>query len=129
MRILLPTGAATAEIVRRAAVGFDADVVVTGKIASFLTPRALRDLIVKGDYNAVVVSGMCTVSFEQVERETGVPVYRGPGTRRILQGSSRLSGKSRSRARFLPRISLLQERQGTRGSGWRQRKTMPGRSL
>jgi dihydropteroate synthase-like protein len=65
-------------MVRRAAVGFDSDVVVTGKIASFLTPRALRDLIAKGAYDAVVVSGMCTVSFEQVERETGVPVYRGP---------------------------------------------------
>jgi len=78
MRILLPTGAATAETVRRAATGFDADVVVTGKIASFLTPRALRELIAKGAYDAVVVSGMSTVSFEQVERETGVPVYRGP---------------------------------------------------
>ena len=78
MRILLPTGAATAETVRRAAAGFDADVVVTGKIASFLTPRALRELIAKGAYEAVVVSGMCTVSFEALERETGVPVYRGP---------------------------------------------------
>jgi dihydropteroate synthase-like protein len=53
-------------------------VVVTGKIASFLTPRALRELVQKSAYDAVVVSGMCTVSFEQVERETGVPVYRGP---------------------------------------------------
>ena len=57
MRILLPTGAATAETVRRAAAGFDADVVVTGKIASFLTPHALRDLITKGTYDAVMVSG------------------------------------------------------------------------
>ena len=78
MRILLPTGAATADLVKKAATGFDADVVVTGKIASFLTPRALRELIAKGAYDAVVVSGMCTVSFEAVERETGVPVYRGP---------------------------------------------------
>jgi dihydropteroate synthase-like protein len=78
MRILLPTGAATADTVRRAAAGFDTDVVVTGKIASFLTPHALRDLIAKDSYDAVVVSGMCTVSFAQVERETGVPVFRGP---------------------------------------------------
>jgi dihydropteroate synthase-like protein len=77
MRILLPTGAATADTVRRAAAGFDTDVVVTGKIASFLTPHALRELIKNGTYDAVVVSGMCTVSFEQVERETGVPIYRG----------------------------------------------------
>ena len=78
MRILLPTGTATAGTVRKAAAGFDADVVVTGKIASFLTPHTLRTLIQKGTYDAVVVPGMCTVSFEAVERETGVPVYRGP---------------------------------------------------
>jgi dihydropteroate synthase-like protein len=93
MRILLPTGAATAETVRRAAAGFDADVVVTGKIASFLTPRALRDLIAKGAYDAVMVSGMCTVSFEQVERETGIPVYRGPRHAADLVGILPLVGK------------------------------------
>ena len=78
MRILLPTGSATEDLVKKAAAGFDADVVVTGKIASFLTPRALRDMLKNGRYDAVVVSGMCTVSFETVERDTGVPVYRGP---------------------------------------------------
>ncbi len=93
MRILLPTGTATAETVRRAAAGFDADVVVTGKIASFLTPRALRDLITKGAYDAVVVSGMCTVSFDQVERETRVPVYRGPRHAADLAGVLPLVGK------------------------------------
>ena len=94
MRILLPTGAATAETVRRAAAGFDADVVVTGKIASFLTPRALRDLIAKGTYDAVMVSGMCTVSFAQVERETGMPVYRGPRHAADLAWVLPLVGKS-----------------------------------
>ena len=78
MRILLPTGAATKEIVKCAATGFDADVVVTGEIASFLTPHTLHQLIKKGTYDLVIVSGMCTASFEQVELETGVPVYRGP---------------------------------------------------
>lgn len=78
MRLLLPTGATTENMVKSAAENIDADVVVTGKIASFLTPRALRELIHKGAYDAVVVSGMCTVSFEQVERETGIPIYRGP---------------------------------------------------
>jgi dihydropteroate synthase-like protein len=78
MRILLPTGAATKEMVKCAAAGFDADVVVTGEIASFLTPHTLHLLIKKGTYDLVIVSGMCTASFEQVERETGVPVYRGP---------------------------------------------------
>jgi dihydropteroate synthase-like protein len=78
MRILLPTGAATEEMVKCAAAGFDANVVVTGEIASFLTPHMLHVLIKKGQYDLVIVSGMCTASFEQVERETGVPVYRGP---------------------------------------------------
>ena len=78
MRILLPTGAATEEMVIAAAAGFDADVVVTGEIASFLTPHALHALIKKGAYDLVIVSGMCTASFGQVERETGIPIYRGP---------------------------------------------------
>jgi dihydropteroate synthase-like protein len=78
MRILLPTGAATEEIVKCAAADYDADVVVTGEIASFLTPHALHMLIRKGRYDRVIVSGMCTASFEQVERETGIPVFRGP---------------------------------------------------
>jgi dihydropteroate synthase-like protein len=78
MRILLPTGAATEEMVKCAAADFDADVVVTGEIASFLTPHMLHLLLKKRRYDLVIVSGMCTASFEQVERETGVPVYRGP---------------------------------------------------
>jgi dihydropteroate synthase-like protein len=78
MRILLPTGAATELLVRRAAAGYDADVVVTGEIAAFLTPHALRLLLKGTRYHCVIISGMCTASFEQVERETGVPIYRGP---------------------------------------------------
>ena len=78
MRILLPTGAATESMVKRAAAGFDAAVVVTGEIASFLTPHALRMILKGKKYDCVVISGMCTASFEQVERETGIPIYRGP---------------------------------------------------
>ncbi|MDD1654100.1 MAG: dihydropteroate synthase-like protein [Methanomicrobiales archaeon] len=78
MRILLPTGTATETIVRESARGYDADVVVTGEIASFLTPARLLALVKKRSYGMVLVSGMCTASFEAVERETGVPVFRGP---------------------------------------------------
>jgi dihydropteroate synthase-like protein len=78
MRILLPTGSAAAATVRRAAEGYDARVEVTGEIASFLTPAQLLSLVRGGSYDLVLVSGMCTASFESVERETGVPVYRGP---------------------------------------------------
>jgi dihydropteroate synthase-like protein len=78
MRILLPTGAATEDIVRAAAAGYDADVVVTGEIASFLTPHRLRELLAKKMYDLAIVPGMCTASFDAVERESGIPVYRGP---------------------------------------------------
>ena len=63
---------------KRLQTGFDAEVVVTGEIASFLTPGTLRDLIQKGEYDMVIVSGMVTASFRQVEEETGIPVYLGP---------------------------------------------------
>jgi dihydropteroate synthase-like protein len=76
--ILFPTGSATEAVVRGAVAGLDAEVVVTGEIASFLTPRRLLDLVRAGRYDYVVVSGMCTASFAAVEAETGVPVLRGP---------------------------------------------------
>jgi len=78
MRILLPTGTVTAAMVRKAAEGMDAVVAVTGEIASFLTPAQLETLLMEGGYDLALVSGMCTASFDEVERRTGVPVYRGP---------------------------------------------------
>src|SRR5690606_33712192 len=82
MQILLPTGSATVGIVKAAAARFsdryEFDVVVTGDVASFLAPRDLERLLRDGDYDMVIVSGMCTASFAAVERETGVPIYRGP---------------------------------------------------
>lgn len=78
MRILLPTGRITRELVTQAAAPYEATVVETGELASFLTPRRLKDLIEAGSYDMVITSGMCTASFQQVEEETGVPIYRGP---------------------------------------------------
>ncbi|NMC89841.1 MAG: dihydropteroate synthase, partial [Methanomicrobiales archaeon] len=82
MRILLPTGSATVGVVRAAAARvsdrYDIDVVITGDIASFLTPGDLERLLRDSDYDAVIVSGMCTASFADVERKTGIPIYRGP---------------------------------------------------
>ncbi|PKL55461.1 MAG: dihydropteroate synthase, partial [Methanomicrobiales archaeon HGW-Methanomicrobiales-6] len=82
MHILLPTGSATAGIVKAAAERFggryEIDVAITGEIASFLTPGELRRLLAGGGYDMAIVSGMCTASFAAVEREVGVPVYRGP---------------------------------------------------
>ncbi len=82
MRILLPTGSATAAVVKAAAGRFcgryNIDVVVTGEIASFLSPGDLLKLLSGRGYDMAIVSGMCSASFADVERETGVPVYRGP---------------------------------------------------
>lgn len=78
MKILLPTGRVTEQVVRDAARGFDADVVVTGELASFLTPSRLAEIISSGRYDLVIVSGMCTASFRDVEEKTGVPIRLGP---------------------------------------------------
>jgi len=51
---------------------------VTGEIASFLTPHRLKELLKREKYDMVIVPGMSTASFERVERESGIPVYRGP---------------------------------------------------
>jgi len=78
MRILLPTGRITYSLVKSAAEGLDAEVVVTGEIASFLTPSQLKGLVQGKHYDMVLVSGMSTASFAGVEKETGIPVFRGP---------------------------------------------------
>ncbi len=78
MHILLPTGTVTKKIVQDAALGYDAEVVAIGEIASFLRPDDLFSLIKKGRYDLVMVSGMCTASFAAVAQKTGVPIIRGP---------------------------------------------------
>ncbi|MCX6693709.1 MAG: dihydropteroate synthase-like protein [Methanomicrobiales archaeon] len=78
MRILLPTGMVTAPLVREAAEGLGAEVVVTGEVAAFLTPARLLTLVRDGQYDMVIVSGMCTASFDAVEEATGVPIFLGP---------------------------------------------------
>ena len=78
MRLLLPTGELTEAAVRSAARGYDADVVVTGRIAAFLRPAHLLEIARGGSYDMILVSGMCTASFESVEEELGIPVRLGP---------------------------------------------------
>jgi len=78
MRVLLPTGMIAEKVVRKASTGYDVDVVVIGKIASFLTPERLCAVAQGGGYDAIIVSGMCTASFAAAEKILGIPVYRGP---------------------------------------------------
>ena len=79
MRVLLPTGRVTYPIVSKLAEKFDAKVVITGELASFLTPAQLRNILrAEPSYDLVIVSGMCTASFAAVEEEIGIPIVRGP---------------------------------------------------
>lgn len=80
MHVLFLTGTQSSKTVREAlkkAEGFTADVVETGEIASFLTGTRLKKALQEHPADCAVVSGMCTADFSPVEKETGIPVYRG----------------------------------------------------
>ncbi|MDV0443048.1 DUF4346 domain-containing protein [Methanorbis rubei] len=80
MHVLFPTGHQSEASLRAALADVDAftfDIVPIGEIASFLSPGVLTRLIEAGVYDCVVVSGMCTASFDSVEQQSGVPVRKG----------------------------------------------------
>ncbi|HJJ28988.1 MAG TPA: dihydropteroate synthase, partial [Methanocorpusculum sp.] len=80
MRVLIPTGRQSEAALRAAlakVTDITFDIVVTGEIASFLTPAALEKLLREKRPDCAVVSGMCTASFAEVERSCGIPVYLG----------------------------------------------------
>ncbi|MCZ0861387.1 dihydropteroate synthase [Methanocorpusculum sp. MG] len=80
MHILFPTGRQSETALRSALAGIDAftySIVPTGEIASFLSPGNLSRLLLADHYDLVVVSGMCTASFAEVEQSFGIPVRKG----------------------------------------------------
>ncbi len=80
MHVLFPTGHQSAPSLCSAlskVTGFTYDIIETGEIASFLTPASLEELIYAHPADLVVVSGMCTASFQDIEYTTGVPIRRG----------------------------------------------------
>ncbi|HJJ48221.1 MAG TPA: dihydropteroate synthase-like protein [Methanocorpusculum sp.] len=80
MRVLVPTGRQSEAVLRAALARVDDisfEIVVTGEIASFLTPAALEKLLRERDADCAVVSGMCTASFSDVEASCGIPVFLG----------------------------------------------------
>lgn len=80
MHVLFPTGRQSASSLGLAlskVTGFTFEIIETGEIASFLTPASLEKLINVHPCDLAVVSGMCTASFSEVERRTGVPVRKG----------------------------------------------------
>jgi dihydropteroate synthase-like protein len=74
-----------------------------------VSPAQLKDLLKNGGYDLVLVSGMCTASFDEVEKETGVPVYRGPRHAADLEFILPLLD-SVSLSRTVPADDLLMER-------------------
>lgn len=80
MQVLFPTGrqseaqlsSALADVTE-----FEYIIVSVGEIASFLAPNTLVKLIEEYSPDLAVVSGMCTASFDLVEKKTGVPVRKG----------------------------------------------------
>ena len=80
MHVLFPTGRQSASSLSLAlskVTEFTCEIVETGEIASFLTPGSLEKLIHTHPSDLVVVSGMCTASFQDTEKRTGVPVRKG----------------------------------------------------
>ncbi|MBQ4134228.1 MAG: DUF4346 domain-containing protein [Methanocorpusculum sp.] len=80
MHVLFPTGRQTEASLSASLTGvsdFTYEIIVSGEIASFLTPERLRTLLRDHPCDAAVVSGMCTADFSAVAEETGIPVYRG----------------------------------------------------
>ncbi|MDO5843527.1 MAG: dihydropteroate synthase [Methanocorpusculum sp.] len=80
MHVLFPTGRQSEEALKSSlakVTKFTYEIVVTGEIASFLTPTQLEKLISCGNYDCVVVSGMCTASFEEIDNTADVKIFRG----------------------------------------------------
>lgn len=80
MHVLFPTGRQSEQALKSSlakVTKFSCEIKVTGEIASFLTPHQLEKLIDEGKYDCVVVSGMCTASFEETAKKTGLGIFRG----------------------------------------------------
>ena len=80
MHVLFPTGRQTEGALSASLIGvsdFTYEILVSGEIASFLTPERLTAILATHPCDAAVVSGMCTADFSSVTQETGIPVYRG----------------------------------------------------
>ncbi|MBR4285040.1 MAG: dihydropteroate synthase, partial [Methanocorpusculum sp.] len=78
--MLFPTGRQTEASLSASLLGvsdFTYEIIVSGEIASFLTPERLRTIIKEHPCDAAVVSGMCTADFSDVAEEMKIPVYRG----------------------------------------------------
>jgi dihydropteroate synthase-like protein len=77
MRALVVTGRLAEEMVRRA-IGYRADVLVMNvDVASFITPKMLREARPEG-YDIILIPGAITADFGPVERELETKIRLGP---------------------------------------------------
>ncbi len=80
MKVLLLTGRLAAQDVRKAVESSrsQADVQVLDiDIAAFITPDHIRKIAPRG-YDLIMIPGLITADFSEVERELGIPVRLGP---------------------------------------------------
>jgi dihydropteroate synthase-like protein len=76
--ILLITGRSKAEDVRKVAKKFNCDVHVAPlEVASLLTPEMIVDAVKEG-HEMILVPGLLKADLKQIEKETGVPTFKGP---------------------------------------------------
>jgi dihydropteroate synthase-like protein len=80
MRILLVTGKLAQAVVREAG-GGAADVAVADvNVAAFITPKLLESLLADkaGQYDLVLISGLCVSDFSKLEAKLGIKIRLGP---------------------------------------------------
>lgn len=78
MRVLLPTGMIAEKVVRKASTGYDVDVVVIGKIASFLTPERLCAVAQGGAMMPSLYRACAQPPLPQQKRYWGFPSIAAP---------------------------------------------------
>ncbi len=80
MRILLVTGKLAAPVVKEATAGA-ADVAIADvNVAAFITPKLLEPMLADkaGQYDLVLISGLCGSDFSKLEAKLGVKIRLGP---------------------------------------------------
>ncbi|MHC1566992.1 MAG: dihydropteroate synthase-like protein [Candidatus Syntropharchaeia archaeon] len=78
MRILAVTGRKAEKIVKKACEGFADVEVLDIDIAAFITPELLRSSVKNFSYDLILIPGLITADFSEVEEEIGIPIRLGP---------------------------------------------------
>ena len=83
MHVLFISGDQTKPIIEKelnSITEFTYDIISIGEIAAFLTPSTLKSILSSNKtitYDLVVISGMCSASFDKIEQEYNIPIRKG----------------------------------------------------